>query len=609
MAEQTNTPTTGAESQQPTEPEQPPGEYIMIPVAELAANPDNLREEITDVSGIAANLREDGAAGLIEPIVVVPNPDGGYVLRAGHRRLAAAVEAGTPSLPCLVRPDLAGKVAGIITGLRENEHRVGFTDAELVKGIEQLSLEGLSKTAIGKKTGFGRPKVKRAFAVAAMPQEARQAVAGLDLEQQATVAEFADDPEVVARLTRAAEDSPGAFKRRAIQERQEREFAAALAAHCAELTAAGVTVLKERPGYDGPAERLGSLIHDGDELTAENHTECPGHAAYVRQTYDGEITESYYCTDWKGHGHAQRYGQVTIGSTRGGAMTEEQKAERRAVIANNKALRAANEYRREWLRAWLARKSLPKGAGLYIAETLVQVSHLLGRWMSKGTTPMLAELLGETATDPYGRVTVKATTDARCHMYNLAVVAAAHESDISHDSWRTTAAPEAARWLAFLAEHGYDLSEIEQTIIDKAKAHKARRAAITTAEPQVEEQNDRAAGGAAAAIGGDEPDKSDTAEPSGEAAQAAALSATDDVEHHDPEAAEGSGLTEPSEGETAEEDSSTTDDLGTTPGLAPEVVGDDDSAVTRTGRTLSPEELDELVDEAERGDDVGPNNG
>src|SRR3546814_20150824 len=51
-------------------------------------------------------------------------------------------------------------------------------------------------------------------------------------------------------------------------------------------------------------------------------------------------------------------------------MTDEQKAERRTLIANNKAWASAQVVRREWLTTLLSRKTLPKDTAAVIATGL-----------------------------------------------------------------------------------------------------------------------------------------------------------------------------------------------------------------------------------------------
>jgi ParB family chromosome partitioning protein len=59
------------------------------------------------------------------------------------------------------------------------------------------------------------------------------------------------------------------------------------------------------------------------------------------------------------HGHRNRYG--TNGENK---LPDEAKAERREVIEHNKAWRAAEPVRRDYIRALLARTKVPKGPAL-----------------------------------------------------------------------------------------------------------------------------------------------------------------------------------------------------------------------------------------------------
>ena len=81
-------------------------------------------------------------------------------------------------------------------------------------------------------------------------------------------------------------------------------------------------------------------------------------------------------------------------------MTAEAKAERREVIANNKAWDAARPVRRQWLTAFLARRTAPKDAPQWIAATLASCAHDVRRAMEDGHQTAL-ELLGLAGDPPW----------------------------------------------------------------------------------------------------------------------------------------------------------------------------------------------------------------
>ena len=83
----------------------------------------------------------------------------------------------------------------------------------------------------------------------------------------------------------------------------------------AELEASGCPVTDQIvPG----SSLLTSLAHDGEDLTADSHKDCPGHGAFFR-SHD-LLTPVYYCTDPAANGHTYRWAQHTppASAARGG---------------------------------------------------------------------------------------------------------------------------------------------------------------------------------------------------------------------------------------------------------------------------------------------------
>jgi len=87
----------------------------------------------------------------------------------------------------------------------------------------------------------------------------------------------------------------------------------------------------------------------------------------------------FVCTDPEGNGHtriARSHDGYDSGSTKPklADMNEDDaeaaRAQRRDVIESNKAWRAAEPVRREWLRGLLARKTPPKGSAALVAAVM-----------------------------------------------------------------------------------------------------------------------------------------------------------------------------------------------------------------------------------------------
>jgi ParB family chromosome partitioning protein len=146
-------------------------------------------------------------------------------------------------------------------------------------------------------------------------------------------------------------------------------------------------------------------------------------------------------------------------------LSDDEKAKRREVIENNKAWRAAEPVRRDFIRSVLARKTPPKGTLRYVTEQIVGNPDRVGH----GKEDLLADLLGTEAGHGYRRTVGSAllahVTDARLPLALLAQVAADIEQGTDVHCWRNPTT-DVAHWLQFLAGTGYTLSEIEQHVVD-----------------------------------------------------------------------------------------------------------------------------------------------
>lgn len=454
----------------------------------LVSHPRNVRGSLGDLTGLTASIREQG---VLEPLLVVPFV-GNYVIVAGHRRAAAAIEAGLQTVPCLVRADVsvdsdtdADTAKEIAAMLAENLHREGLTAVEEARGIQSMLDLGVSIARVSKSTGLDRKRVAKAAGVARLDQGTADMVAdmGLTLDQAAVVAMYADEPETSAKLAAAARDGEGRFAHAVAQAKQEREAQQKFDAMRAELEADG-WAFADDVAYNGRKNRrLTDLRQDGEQLTEETHAACPGRAVYLSQNWNGPYAVEV-CTDYVAHGHADRYSSSTAPAK---PETEEDKeaatAERRAVIENNKAMAAANSVRRAWVKELLARRTAPPEVLRFAVEEIAARPQVFSWWLSGNSAPGdkdAATLLGlDQPVRPWSvSAKEKRTTlttgeqvpDARLPLQLLAHVAGAIELGIGKDAWRATEdrGDGLVRWLRFLTGLGYTLSDVEQGIVDGA---------------------------------------------------------------------------------------------------------------------------------------------
>lgn len=475
-----------------------------------------------------ASIRDQG---VLVPIVARRRDDELHVV-LGQRRTLGAVEAGRALVPVYIVdvPDegKAAEILRIVTQIIENDHREGLTDSDRVRGHQQLALLGLSAGQIARRTRTGIGGVKTSLRVADSElAAAAMARYDLTLDQAGVLAEFEDDTEAVKALTVTAKKDPAQFPHLAQRLRDKRAEDAARASLLEQLAAAGVAVIdapaygetrsrklrdlkaaqppavqSNPPAASADAEPAEGEPAEGDvetgepvavagtgAMTPEGHTGCPGHAAYLedrsRWSSTGEpVVAVYVCTDWKRYGHESLYADtLPAGSSTGGKMTDEQKAERRIVIDNNKAWDSAQVVRRDWLQGFLARKTAPKDAPQWIAVTLASCSHEVRRSLEDGhkLALELLGLAGEPAWSSYsGRpnpvtVATEKATPGRATMLTLGLLLGGLESTTSRSTWRTSTNAAHAAYFTALQQWGYGLSEVEQLVIPAEKPQKAKR--------------------------------------------------------------------------------------------------------------------------------------
>src|SRR5438552_16217707 len=77
-------------------------ELAHLPVETIHPNPRQPRRRF-DAEATSALADSIKAQGIVQPVLVRPRAEGGFELIAGERRWRAAQQAGTPTIPALVR--------------------------------------------------------------------------------------------------------------------------------------------------------------------------------------------------------------------------------------------------------------------------------------------------------------------------------------------------------------------------------------------------------------------------------------------------------------------------------------------------------------------------
>ena len=138
-------------------------ELTMLPVADIYPHPDNPRKEVGDVTELADSIAKRG---ILQNLTVMPGhwmPDGewsedGYTTLIGHRRTAAAKQAGIESAPCRIVTGLT-KNEQISMMLEENMQRNDLTIYEQAESFQLMLDLGDTVETLSDKTGFSKATI------------------------------------------------------------------------------------------------------------------------------------------------------------------------------------------------------------------------------------------------------------------------------------------------------------------------------------------------------------------------------------------------------------------------------------------------------------------
>lgn len=436
-------------------------------IAVVQVNPNEVRVETnvrTRVVLGAAFVRTIKRHGVLLPVLGYFDENGTIVIRDGQRRILAAIQAERPTVPAYLVPYRDENRLRIIQQMLANAHRESLTEAEEAAALHELTLEGLTPTMIAKELAVKPARVKAAVAVA-QNEAATKAVAKYEVtfDQALVLAEFEDDAEASKSLRRAAERGEGDFAHEAQRQRDRKAERQEVEAIVADYTGRGFRQIAWPDRDDKDTLPFSDLtLVDGTALTEDNYLGLNGYRFAVRSTYWDGVQVGHFVTDWRKWGLKKRKADGTANTP----WTDEQKSERRTLIANNKAWASAEVVRREWLVRFLSRKTAPKNALAFLADTLIRNGGYLSKALSE-RHPLAGELLGAAKREwgkPDPLAVLIEQNPTRTTTVLLAIAIAAHEAATSKSTWRYPGRDDVAYFTA-LSEWGYRLSDVEGIVL------------------------------------------------------------------------------------------------------------------------------------------------
>jgi ParB family chromosome partitioning protein len=154
----------------------PEQNLIEVPIDLIKPNPWQPRKIFKEenLSELAASIKEHG---ILQPMVVVPMPDGSYQLIMGERRLRASKIAGLTKVPVIVR-DAMEEQRKLEMALIENIQRHNLDPIEEATAYQQLiDAYHLTQDGVAKKVGKNRTTVTNTLRLLNLPLKIQRAIA------------------------------------------------------------------------------------------------------------------------------------------------------------------------------------------------------------------------------------------------------------------------------------------------------------------------------------------------------------------------------------------------------------------------------------------------
>ena len=144
-------------------------ELAHLPLETIHPNPRQPRRrfEAEATTALADSIK---AQGIVQPVLVRPRVAGGFELIAGERRWRAAQQAGTPTIPALIRK--TDDRDTLLLGIVENVAREQLSPVEEARAYALLIDDfGLALGEIAERVGRSKPAVSNRMRLLELPDD------------------------------------------------------------------------------------------------------------------------------------------------------------------------------------------------------------------------------------------------------------------------------------------------------------------------------------------------------------------------------------------------------------------------------------------------------
>ena len=279
---------------------------VMIPIERLYSHPDNPRKDLGDLTELTESIKANGVMQnltvvpahqvkavwdwLTDPRNDIPGYAYSYVVLIGHRRMAAAKEAGLKELPCAVI-EASDPKEQISIMLAENMQRSDLTPYEQARSFQMMIDMGGSVEEISKRSGFSVTTVRHRLKMAELDPETLRQVS----DRQISMTDFDRLAQIqdITRRNKALESiGTNNFAMDVQRELTRQKTRANLPAVKKAIKESGLTALKDNERYGGKYQYIESVNvadwKDGTRL-------IPKKAEFYYLENDDYARVTFYC--------------------------------------------------------------------------------------------------------------------------------------------------------------------------------------------------------------------------------------------------------------------------------------------------------------------------
>lgn len=179
---------------------------VEVEISQIDRNPNQPRKTFNEES-----LKEMSTSiatyGVLQPLLLVKQDNGRYLIIAGERRFRAAMMAGLKKVPAIIREFTEQQIQEI--SLIENLHREDLNAIEAAEGMRELmENHGLTQEDVALRIGKSRPYVTNTLRLLQLPKEVTEMVLeGILSPGHARALISIDDKEYLINLAKQACDN------------------------------------------------------------------------------------------------------------------------------------------------------------------------------------------------------------------------------------------------------------------------------------------------------------------------------------------------------------------------------------------------------------------